>query len=141
MQIIIVLLFIIVIPIFSDLYIKNWYHYNKPTFKPTFKPITVFPIEPSYTPTQKPTKPTFTPTYIPTTPTVEPTTHLPTVYDIKTMNNSGYIAICVLVPYIFIVCMCTIIGFIVKFICCSDYYFIETDIKTHEKTCEKTNKV
>jgi len=96
---------------------------NKPTFKPTSYPITSEPTGPSYSPTSIPTTPTFIPSPMPTTPTVEPSTRMPTVYDFKTMNYSGYIAVCVLVPYTVIGCTC-IISFIV---CCKKYDKIDED--------------
>ena len=75
---------------------------------------------------KKTTKPTFNPTAYPTTtPTVEHSTRSPTVYDFKTMNYSGYIAVCVLVPYTVIGCTC-----IITFICCC---------KTYDKIDEDNN--
>jgi hypothetical protein len=84
---------------YSRLIILNWSHYHRPTVRPTVRPTTQFPSRPSPKPSLKPTMPTCEPTFYPTTPTMEPTTHLPTVYDFKVMNYSGYIATCTLVPY------------------------------------------
>jgi len=109
----IILLFII-IPIFeSHLIVDNWHKPTQrptiyPIANPTFSPTTVAPSGPSYSPTLIPTTPTNEPTWKPTTPTMQPTTREPTAYDFKTMNRDGYIAVCVLVPYVVIGYTCII---------------------------------
>jgi hypothetical protein len=96
----------------------NSYYQRKPTSKPisqpTPYPTTRYPTRPTCIHTPVPSSPTAIPTFLPTAPTLEPSTRYPTVYDFKKMNYSGYIAVCVLVPYTVIGCTC-IISFIV---CC-----------------------
>jgi hypothetical protein len=98
-------------------------------------------MKPSSYPTPSPSTsaPSFSRTPTPTVPTYEPTTHMPTVYDFKTMNYNGYIAVCVLVPYAVIGYTCICVVRLLGSRRCSKNYIIDLEMTGHVDHTDHTD--